>query len=306
MKRIAMNREDIVLIRSRSLSEALSVIGERVTSDLTRLLKAAKPSREKRYRLEKTLRDEVPGSDENLREKISKYYELPFEYRTKAQFRKIFGIDPYPWLHQQFVLDFSNASVSETELSKLASNLRHLFKNEVQVILDAPDELLESDFLHLVLYKMVSPNSSHTFGELSLTGFLKVWERASFVKWGSRYEDLFLILNEAARFQHLSGERYQALGVPPGFELEESGFAMDLSQTDLDWMKALIVELDLKRELPPYPLSRGPTRPVTRKLEKIARDYNRLKGRPMAPVLEYAVRFLCEKVLSAYGQKRAA
>lgn len=306
MKRIAMNREDMILVRSRSLSEALSTIGERVTSDLTRLLKAARPSREKLYRLEKTLKEESSGSQDQLREKIAKYYELPFEYRTKAQFRKVFGIDPYPWLHQQFVLDFSNAAVSETELSKLASNLRHLLKNEVQVIVDLPDELLESDFLHLVLYKMVSPNSSHALGDVSLTAFLKVWERACFVKWGSRHEELFLILNEAARFEQLSGEKFDAFGLSPGFELEESGFAMDLSQTDLDWMKALIVELDLKKELSPYPLSRGPTRPVTRKLEKIARDYNRFKGRPMAPVLEYAVRFLCEKVLSAYGQKRVA
>jgi hypothetical protein len=295
-----MNHNDLISVGARRIKAVLLNLDERLVSDLSRLLKTAMPSREKRFRLDKLLQTEVEGA--SYSERILQYYSIPFEHRTRNQFRKVFGIDAYPWLHQQFLLDFASAEISDTELSRIASNIRFYLRNELPL----PKEIVEADLLHLVLYKMVSPGTVEGAERVGVASFLRTWRRVCFLKWGDRYEEVFgLFENELFDLSNRSFE-YQSSGTAIGLDKDDQGFSMDLSQTDLDWMKALLLALDCSADLPAYPLSRGPDRPVTRQIEKLSRSYNFRRKRPMAPVLEYAVRFLCEKVLTAYGQQEAA
>lgn len=295
-----MKQNDLVSIGVRNVKAVLLNLDERLVSDLSRVIKTAMPSREKRYRLDKLLQSEVEGR--TYSDRILQYYSIPFEYRSRAQFRKVFGIEAYPWLHQQFLLDYASADIADTELSKIASNIRFFLRNEVAL----PGEMVEVDLLHLVLYKMVSPSSLAGTEGVDVRSFMNSWRRVCFVKWGDRYEDVFDRFE--SELQDLSSQSFeeQNTGLAIGLESDDQGFEMDLSQSDLDWMKELLQALDARSVLPAYPLSRGPDRPVTRQLEKLSRSYNFRRKRQMTPVLEYAIRFLCEKVLSAYGQKAAA
>jgi hypothetical protein len=288
---------DNVFVEAKSKRQVLAELDQRVTFELGQLLKEAQPSREKIHILTKQMERELQSTDfESIRGKIISYFNVRFERRTGGQFLRTFGMRPYPWLHNQFILNFSNAQVSDTKTVQLAGRFRHLFRATI----NPPKEIVETDFLHLTIYKLVHPRCEQKSAGLQLSDLLYIWNRTSQAKWGDKYNHFFKSLSE-----DLDIEYGTPLTQPPitmGTTANEPANDLELTQTDLDWIKGILAALDKKYSPPKYPLARGPDKPTTRQLEKVVRLMNRFKQGPKALLLGHAARSLCTTYLKAYGQ----
>ena len=118
------NLDTRVVIEAKTKAEILAEIDHRLASEIGVLLKQAAPSRERIHQLSKLMQSETGTEDFNgVRSQVITYFKVPFERRTTGQFLRTFGVMPSPWLHSQFLLNFSMAQISDTSLAKLAGVL---------------------------------------------------------------------------------------------------------------------------------------------------------------------------------------
>lgn len=294
-----MNRVEIkdkVVVQKKPRVQVLANLNQHILESLSQLLKRSYPNREKAHRLNKLLQSEKDGQTyEQLHSKILNYYHLPFERRTAGQFLKTFGIHPYPWLMEQFILNFSTAHIASNDLVKLSVKFRHLIKTS----LDLPQELIDSNFIYLVLNQMTHPKGFSKTSGLTLTDFVRAWSRASQRKWGEKFNHHF-----APIFEDLDTWEYKSMSptLSRGTLEDIDGNEMDLSQTDLDWMKEILLCLKYRKTPPPYPLKRGPKHPPTRSLEKIVRLIEKIQSPKKLELLRNTAKVICLSHLRVYGR----
>jgi len=289
----AYPREEDMITNRQVLAE----LDQRISFELGLLLKKAQPTRLRVHQLTKLIQNESQNIDfESTRRRVLSYFEIPFERRTSGQFQRTFGVQAYPWLHDQFLLNYTHAQISETSVVKLAVKIRHYLK----ITIAPPRDLIQADFLHLTVYKLVHPQSHQKKSGLRLYDFTLAWAELARKKWGSDYNLFFNRLVRDLRFEYGA-----PLSNPPltmGTFEDKAGQALELTQTDLEWMKS-IVEAASHNTIPlNYPLSRGPNQPATRQLDKLIRSRQRLPEGPKAALLMIAARNLSRAYLKIYGQ----
>jgi len=289
--------KDKIIIKPQYKAEIWAIIDSRITFELSRMLKEAMPNQLKLHQLTNLMCREITKSNfTSIKQKVLSYYQVHFQRRTDGQFLKTFGILPYPWLHSQFILNFSNAQISETQLAKLASTLRHL----ITLNFSPPNPIVKSDFLHLTLYKLIYPRTDRKKSGLTLKDFVLVWRSTAHSKWGNKFEFYFeSILEEMELNKGASATRTP---ISRGMLPTEQANDIELSQTDLDWMKDILASIQKQQNPPHYPLSRGPNNPTTRNLEKIVRAICLVQTGPNIQLLQNTARSLCTTYLSIYGQ----
>lgn len=281
----------------------LQSLDRRVRYEFEHLLKKSPPRREKIHRLVKILKEENPSSMKNdLRERVIMYYEVPYQFRTSGQFLRTFGIRPYPWLLEQFILSFANAQPSENQLSKMASNFRFIFKSALR----PPQEIIDIDFLYLVVYRTANPHWQQKSAGLDLSDLVECWREISFRKWGEKYQNYFSQLRALIRALDGSSQSFFS-DEDDRDKLDEIERKPNLTQTDLDWMKNILSSME-RGEVPPrYPLLKGPRIPQTRTLEKIGRILSIMSKAGTASRIDPArlietSKQICESCLGSYGQ----
>ena len=255
-------------------SKAESAIYEfnlRVCHEFERLLKAAPPRPLKKHQLANILRYDVPDlTRRELESKVLEFYTFPHERRTERQFARLFKIKPYPWLMEQFVLNFSNASVSETEMTKMAGRFRHHFR----FIIEPPDEINSVNFLQLVIYRTANPRWDQVNTGIDLPIFADRWRSASFAKFGEKHDHFFYTLDQQIELSY--NEPLSVVDAKREVSEQTSTTDLNLTQTDLEWMKEVIQALDSGLRLPLYPLQRGPTTPTILRMEQLVRGAHRV------------------------------
>lgn len=267
----------------------------RIRGEFERLLKCAVPRPTKRYHILKALLwENGPLPRHQLDRQIFQFFLLPYPMRTERQAAKLFKVRPYPWLMEQFVLNFSSGAVSETELAKAAGRLRHNIGN----VLSPPEPIMTIDLLHLVVYRATHPRWDQKNSGLALKHFVDRWKFVSFQCFGDRYSDYFDVLNRRIDSEELTAPEAspsEAKEVPP------ETTSLNMTQTDLDWLKAILSALEGSRRPPLYPLSRGPQSPTIKRLEQLIRvAHSRFPER--LPPLEEAVRRVSVTCLEAFDQ----
>ncbi len=289
---------DKVVIRSMPLYKVWAEIDQRLRFELNQLLKDSFPNPLRIHQLTKLMCRETECQDfTSIKNKIIEYYKYPFERRTGGQFLNIFGIRPYPWLHGQFLLNFANAHISETKISKLASTVRHLIKFNSS----PPPQIIDTNFIHLVLFKMLHPRIEEKTSGLNLRDFFNVWQKTSQAKWGEKYNFYFDSLKKVIITE--SGAPDTRPPVSMGSLVDDQGNDLELTQTELDWMKNIIDSIEQRLQPPRYPISKGPNNPHTRHLEKVVRAICLIKEGPSIILLENTAHKLCSDYLSLYGQQ---
>lgn len=285
--------------KEMSKRQLIEGLNQAVSFELGKLLKEAIPNRDKIYRLAKTLQKEFsscPPIIESLQEQIKAYYAAPFSRRDSNCFLKAFGRKPYPWLQNQFCLNFSNAEISDTQLVKLSNTLRFLFAKMIH----PPEDLLQIPILHLTLYRLTHPRSHEKTSGLDLHDLRPIWRQEAQRKWGTRFQFFFSWLDED--LDEEPDFKWPIPQNPMGSIDCHLGSDLGLTQTDLDWMKDLLKALYNNTDLPKYPLSQGPTKRSTRQLEKVARAFNVHRATDKALLFGYATKSLCAIYLKMYGQ----
>jgi hypothetical protein len=286
-----------VAIKTKAKSQILGEISERFTLELARLLKESHPNALKKHILMKLVHLEVPHYfEDEIRSMITSYYAIAFERRTAGQFQRTFGFRPYPWLLSQFILDFSNAEISETNLARIASSL----KFSLCTHFDPPREIGQVDFIHLVIYRLLKARSHKGSSLFDVQDFLAEWRKTSHSRFGDRFDQYFDELgDEVASAEHIQSTSGP---VPRGTAAGESAPDAELSQTDLDWLKSVLEAL-VSEQLPPkYPLSRGPQVKIITQIEHICRLLSKpAKAEWREQVVDVACK-LCRSCLMSYNQ----
>ncbi len=281
---------------STHLSSQIHHLDSRIREEFEHLLKTAPPRPLKSHQIAKTLKAEAPDrSKRDLESQIIGFYRLPYEHRSERAFYRMFAIKPYPWLMQQFVLNFSNAAVSETTAASSASRIRHHMKNLIQI----PEAISSTPFIHAVVSRITNPRHDQINTGIALKHFVEAWHKLVFLRFGSKHEAFFKEFEVAIDYPEITGSI-----VMPGFVHETNDpttIHLELTQTDLEWMKEILICLENGSKLPLYPLSRGPQNSLVTKLETLVRAAH--ESFPLRySKLEETLQRVCFECLTAYRQ----
>jgi hypothetical protein len=232
-----------------------------IESHFSNYIKLGVPSSEKAYQLAKLVQFENGVAISKAVKLVAGYYQIPYRDRADSRFQAHFGISPYPWLIDQFVLNLKNIQTNETLIRKAATDtlffLRGLESNPPEEI--NTEAVILHSFFH-ALKKCWSSNSS-----LGLSDFLSSWQWHVFRKYGEKYEWYFTKIFEDLKAIELDKE------IPP----TEPRNQYLLTQTEIDWLQTLQFELEINLPFSRFPLSTGPKKPALIELERITRTLAR-------------------------------
>ena len=267
----------------------------KVRFEFGRLLKEARPSRLRLHQLVKTFQSERPDlSYADIERRLLSVYALSFDRRTTSTVERVFQTPVYPWLMGQLLLNFSTACISETVQYRSATTLRHM----IEGTLDLPMRITEASLLQQVTHRLVTPRHDQISSGIGLDHFIETWAEVCFRRYGDLYGDLFGQLRDLVE---------QVRGMPLQIHskaviaTEQELNRLQLSQTDLDWMKAVLMSFTVSERPPTYPLSRGPQTPTVRRIETLIRTLHVIPMTKHEPI-RHAVIQTCETLLAAYGQ----
>ncbi len=272
-------------------------LNQRLSDEFEYLLKSAHPRALKKHQIARALIEEKPGlSLRELETKIHEFYSIAYERRTERQVARTFRVKPYPWLMQQFVLNFATAGVSETSMVKSAGRFRHLFR----MVLSPPEEINSISFLHTVVHRITNPRWDQPTTGIDLPSFANIWRRTTWEKFGERYHLFFLDLFE--KVEALPQNQLPRMDLGQSGEDPSWTSELNLTQTDLDWMNDIVVALNMDGHLPPFPLKKGPSNPTTLRIEQLVRAANQLYPQHHLP-LEETLRKACGRCLEIFRQR---
>ncbi|MCC7404590.1 MAG: hypothetical protein IT288_09360 [Bdellovibrionales bacterium] len=282
-------------------SAALREFNQTIQSAMNQLLVDSRPNRLRRHQLSKILLRE--GSDRpELVERIDEFYQIPPRQRSDREFARLFGIKPYPWLRNQFDLNFGQAEVPEVLLYKLSLKVRDFIKSRFTF----PGEISNAQMFHLVLYSLTRPRWDEPRSSIDLNDFVRVWRRACLKWFGDRYQIFFKILLD--RVNNVEFE-VDILNPSSLADLTSNPSAGDqsLTQTELDWLKRVLTSIQLDWSPPAFPLSSGPQNKVTREIEKVCRILHLQSQTQILPATDEArlkehLSLRCREWLSHYNQ----
>lgn len=235
------------------------------------LLKKSKPNDIKAYQLAKQLQREGAGiSATSLLPLIGSFYEIPFSKRSSFLFQKHFGLEPYPWLMMQFNLKFHSLKENSFLFFKATRGIIYWIENHFIM----PDQIYRENVIYSVIQFFCSPQNRITTSWVELDDFVWVWRRQVAKSHGNKYEAYFDDLLKLFEMQNVESVLIQIKdeGVKSsgGFDPYEL-----VTQTDLDWMKEVVLSLQKNERLPDHPHSHGPKDLTVINLEKITRILNR-------------------------------
>jgi hypothetical protein len=305
-----ISHDKLILISNGVVMEQASVnpvfyLDLKVRREFERLLKDSPPHPLKSLQLRKLLlNDNSPFGAREIDGRISQFYSLPFERRTEKQAARLFKVRPYPWLMQQFLLDFSNACVSDTQMIKVAGRLCHQFCS----VLTPPAEIATVGLMHSAVHRTTHPRTDQLSTGIDLEIFIARWETICFLRFGDRYQEFFeelkrLLARDLER--GLQSALHSQKVIPKLANLiadtDLSGADLNLAQTDLDWLKLVIRALGRSECLPQYPLSRGPQNSTLLRLEQLVRAAQ-IRFPNRVPELEKVILRVCETCLKGFAQ----
>jgi hypothetical protein len=229
------------------------------------------PNLIKRYQLAKLICYEKDVSIEMAINQVASFYQIPYRDRTDSRFHQHFSIIPYPWLVEQFLLNFKTIQQNETLIQRAVADVKFYFQQLEQT---PPPELAhESILLQSAFHALKKCWSSES--SLGLFDFLKSWKRQSFLNYGEKYEWYFEIL-----FEEIEKTKLEDVTLT---EIKKK--TISLTQTEIDWLRSIKLELENKIHFSTFPLSTGPKKAVLIEIERITRTLNRLGS--VEPEIEF-------------------
>ncbi len=275
--------------------EALYRLNMKVNYEFERLLKEAGPTPLRLHQLVKTFQAETSKlTYDEIESRLRAIYVLRYDERTGGVVARSFGIRPYPWLTGQLLLNFSNAVVSETKKYTTACTITHLLRST----LDLPSAIVDTALLHQVIHLITKPRVDQKKAGIDFQDFIERWQHVCAKRFGDVYEAAFEELQDLlTQIEFMTFEIQTRSHILTDQEMNR----LEVSQTDLDWMKAILQHISTGRILPLHPLSRGPKSPTLVRVETLVRTL-RLIPPSKHDDIKATVSRTCSTLLKAYGQ----
>lgn len=261
----------------------------KIESSVNSLLKKAQPNPYHEFRIYKLVRDYYEYNEElfKFKEDLKKLYKnsLPLDATIINKTLKI-KISEYD--KTSFLVGFHNSTVDPLSLIQVASSLEWIFKNDLNV----PIEIANTGMFLSILNALFKPSSFENF-YVGASDFVDHWKKLCFVRYGEKYENLFVYLAS------LIDENDS--GVAEDIQLQKK---MQLTQTQIDWILRIRESLEANKLLPKYPLSSEIKLPQLKNVNEHVRAYNRLFSFKNPSVLSKteklvkSLNLLCSKLLN--------
>ncbi|MBN8542365.1 MAG: hypothetical protein J0L82_18385 [Deltaproteobacteria bacterium] len=279
--------------------ESIHHLDLKFSLEFERLLKEAKPSTLRLHQLVKTFQLDVPHlAYHDIEGRLLALYDRKYRERTSSVVSKTFGFTPYPWLTGQLHLNFSNAVVSETKKYQATVNLRHAVTSRFEL----PDAMATTSLLHDVVHRLTRPRYDQKNSGLQFDDFVDRWRHVCFQRFGNLYDCAFDEINRT--LIELRSRPMQLHHKSP-VVTDKALNPLEVSQTDLDWMKDILRVLSDDglggNSLPLYPLSRGPQNSTLVRVETLVRTLRVIPAHKHPPLKSAVVR-TCSTLLKAFGQ----
>lgn len=133
---------------------SFSMLSKQVSSEFEHLLKLATPRPLKKHQLIKILsNEEVPYGRSEIDLRLKSFFNLPFERRTTQRLAQTFKVLPYPWLANEFFLNFQNGEVSAAAILQVAKKL----DRQIKLVLKPPPEIANIEMVTKVINSTLNP-----------------------------------------------------------------------------------------------------------------------------------------------------
>ena len=245
---------------------SLRRLDRKIKGEFSGLLKKSTPNPIKKHQLIKlVLGEKKSGNYIEEEKKVEKYYSSRFQNRDSDFFSSIFNINSYPWLVDQFILDFSNSRSTSMDLYVTSQNIRFHFLNTAKI----PESIGDVNTFHIVVSGLVRPRWDEEKRVIGLRQFLSYWHYVINKRFGNAFDDFFeSMLNQ---FTICIGVKDSVKSSRGNFRGILNDYEIEFSQTEISWMKAIKSAIIENKKMPKFPLSRGPRNILTRRLEALCR-----------------------------------
>lgn len=248
------------------------LIEERINN----LLEEAEPNRMKAYQIYKSCQNENLWQDSfaKFSDYLNLYFALPKSERVKSRFDIYLDRPMHKNIFEAFQLDFRNAVVNSRSLMTVASwahNLMRINYKNCQVI--------STDVMTKTLILITNPAPFEKAQDIDFEDFCAAWKNTVFRLFGKKYELDVQDLLEELKLLDLelkNSERTQRF-IP----------AIYLTQTEIDWTRAVENAAQNFKPIPHYPLTRGPQKPALVELLRVVQLYNIVFSSPETKLLQH-------------------
>jgi hypothetical protein len=248
------------------------------------LLATARPNALRAFQIYGTLRNKGLWKEgiESFSRSLDGFFSRPQSERTKSRFDLHLTRPMEHDLFSLFDLDFRSAAVNEAELAKLASWAHHL----IRVSKKTDGAFASLDVISKTLDHVTHPGPADKARHLDFMDFCKAWRKIVRRALGPVEDPEFTSLMEELEWldRECKKRNNQAAKVASIETAYVPG--VFLTQTEIDWAKAVRSAVLTEREAPPYPLSRGPEKQALRDLDRAALLYTKTRLSSLPEIIQ--------------------
>lgn len=232
-----------------------------IEGKINSLLDRAEPTSIKCFQLFKACQNEElwSGPFEKFSAQIKKYFSIPARERKKSDLDR-FLERPLPTdLFPLFHLTFHNAEILDHDLHQIASWSHNILRLGVR----ANSVVISQDVLFKTLHYITHPPLFEKSLHIQFEDFCEAWKKIVFKLFGRQHDAEFTRIINELRWLQTQIKKEEV------FEKDKNVYKGDyLTQTEIDWTKAVLKATQEQIPIPKFPLSRGPKKQSLKDLER--------------------------------------
>ena len=230
------------------------------------LLESAEPTPAKAFQLYKTCQYENlwHESFEKFSSQLNQFFAIPKLERRKADLDAILDCPIRMDTFEAFQLDFRNSLIDNREMVNIASWAHHL----IRVSQKTNSLVISEDVFTKTLHYITHPPLFEKAMDITFEDFCDAWKKTVFKLFGRQYDkDLEHILSE---LRWLNTQLKLQEATDPASPFCPTIY---LTQTEIDWTTDVLRAVSDCKDVPKFPLSRGPQKQRLMDLERACRLY---------------------------------
>jgi hypothetical protein len=284
------------------IQELWHVFPRLIEQNINGLLDQAEPNSHRAFMIYKVCQSENlwNGTYEKFSQHLEAFFSKPRHQRRKSDFDAYLERPMDHSVYGHFHLTFRSSIIDERSLNDLASWAHHLIR-----VAKGIDSAVNSlDIMSQTLRRITNPLPLEKEENIQFEDFCEAWGKAVFKSFGARYKgelevlvtELYRINSELKRQEQNQTNR---MPVPPIY----------LTQTETDWVTAVLSAATNRTWAPGFPLSKGPRKRLLIDLERLVSLYDIVQNSELEELKKHRERIRstildrCEHLL---GRKIAA
>jgi hypothetical protein len=247
------------------------------------LLLTARPNALRAFQIYGTFRNKGLWKDgiERFSRSLDDFFARPTSERTKSLFDLYLTRPMEHEIFSLFDLDFRSAAVSETELTKLASWAHHL----IRVSKKTTAAFASLEVITKTLHHVTNPGPNEKAKNLEFMDFCRAWRKTARRILGETEDPEFAAL--LTELEWLDRECREC-NKPAKLAPVETAYVpgVFLTQTEIDWTKAVRSAVLQDRSAPEFPLSRGPDKQDLIALDRAALLFTKARTSTLPEIIQ--------------------